>query len=210
MTRPQDARAVVCRSVRYRLLPYSKRPMLFAAGPGGATMKQLVVSSLVLVFVTFGWGDSSVGDQAPAPRGELRIVDTHPANWASVTLHVFEHLIGLDKDGKLVPRLATRWQWVDDRTLDVTLRQGITFHNGEVFDAEIVKLNWEENTRLGQPHISGAFMNFTPGSRLEILDAHTVRFIFPAPDGAALAKLSAMHLGNRQFYREVGWGEKHW
>ena len=173
-------------------------------------MKQLVVSSLVLVFVTFGWGDSSVGDQAPAPRGELRIVDTHPANWASVTLHVFEHLIGLDKDGKLVPRLATRWQWVDDRTLDVTLRQGITFHNGEVFDAAIVKLNWEENTRLGQPHISGAFMNFTPGSRLEILDAHTVRFIFPAPDGAALAKLSAMHLGNRQFYREVGWGEKHW
>jgi peptide/nickel transport system substrate-binding protein len=123
----------------------------------------------------------------------------------------------LDKDGTLVPRLATRWQWVDDRTLDITLRQGVTFHNGEVFDAAIVKLNWEENTRLGQPHISGAFMNFTgafmnftPGSRLEILDAQTVRFIFPAPDGAALAKLSAMHLGNRQFYREVGWGEKHW
>jgi ABC-type transport system substrate-binding protein len=127
-----------------------------------------------------------------------------------VTLHVFEHLIEPDKNGKLVPRLATKWQWVDDRTLDVTLRQGITFHNGEVFDAEIVKLNWEENTRLGQPHISGAFMNFAPGSRLEILDAHTVRFRFPEPDGAALAKLSAMHLGNRQFYRDVGWGEKHW
>jgi hypothetical protein len=63
---------------------------------------------------------------------------------------------------------------------------------------------------LGQPHISGAFMNFPPGSRLEILDAQTVRFIFPEPDGAALAKLSAMHLGNRQFYRDMGWGEKHW
>ena len=41
-------------------------------------------------------------------------------------------------------------------------------------------------------------------------DAQTVRFSFPEPDGAALAKLSAMHLGNRQFYRDVGWGEKHW
>jgi ABC-type transport system substrate-binding protein len=123
---------------------------------------------------------------------------------------VFEHLIEPDKDGKLGPRLATSWQWRDDRTLDVTLRQGITFHNGEVFDAEIVKLNWEENTRLGQPHVTGTFMNFHPGSRLEILDAHTVRFRFPEPDGAALLKLSAMHLGNRQFYREVGWGEKHW
>jgi peptide/nickel transport system substrate-binding protein len=127
-----------------------------------------------------------------------------------MTLHVFEHLMELDKDGKLVPRLAASWQWRNDRTLDVTLRQGVTFHNGEVFDAAIVKLNWEENTRLGQPHISGAFMNFTSGSRLEILDAQTVRFSFPEPDGAALVKLSAMHLGNRQFYREVGWGEKHW
>ena len=173
-------------------------------------MKKFVIGGIVLVLITVGWSTMSVGEQRPAPRGELRIVDMHPANWASVTLHVFEHLIELDKDGKLVPRLATSWQWRNDRTLEVTLRQGITFHNGEVFDAEIVKLNWEENTRLGQPHISGAFMNFTPGSRLEILDAQTVRFIFPEPDGAALAKLSAMHLGNRQFYRDVGWGEKHW
>jgi ABC-type transport system substrate-binding protein len=173
-------------------------------------MHQLVMGSLILMFITLGWGTSSVGQEVPVPRGELRIVDTHPANWASMTLHVFEHLMELDKDGTLVPRLAASWQWRNDRTLDVTLRQGITFHNGEVFDAEIVKLNWEENTRLGQPHISGAFMNFTPGSRLEILDAQSVRFLFPEPDGAALSKLSAMHLGNRQFYREVGWGEKHW
>jgi ABC-type transport system substrate-binding protein len=173
-------------------------------------MQKLVVHSIVLLFVILGWSNSGLGEQLPAPRGEVRIVDTHPANWASVTLHVFEHLMEHDKDGKLVPRLATSWQWRDDRTLDVTLRQGVTFHNGEVFDAEIVKLNWEENTRLGQPHLTGTFMNFPPGSRLEILDAHTMRFRFPAPDGAALVKLSAMHLGNRQFYRDVGWGEKHW
>ena len=173
-------------------------------------MKKLIVGSMTCILVIFGRGTMSIGAQAPTPRGELRIVDKHPGNWASVTLHVFEHLIELDKDGKLVPRLATSWQWRDDRTLDVTLRQGITFHNGEVFDAEIVKLNWEENTRLGQPFRPGTFLNFNPGSRLEILDAQTVRFIFPAPDGAALAKLSAMHLGNRQFYRDMGWGEKHW
>jgi peptide/nickel transport system substrate-binding protein len=92
----------------------------------------------------------------------------------------------------------------------VKLRPGVTFHNGEVFDAEIVKLNWEEMARLQQPHIAGAFLNFKPGARLEIVDPQTVRFISPEPDGGALAKLTAMHIGNRQFYREVGWGEKHW
>jgi len=30
----------------------------------------------------------------------------------------FEHLIELDKDGNLVPRLATGWRWLDDRTLE--------------------------------------------------------------------------------------------
>jgi peptide/nickel transport system substrate-binding protein len=173
-------------------------------------MRQLAVSGLALLLVVLGWGDSSFGEQGPAPRGELRIVDKHPVNWAYITFNVFEHLMEIDKDGALVPRLATSWQWRDDRTLEVKLRQGVKFHNGEVFDAEIVKLNWEENTRLRQAHMPGEYLNFKLGSKLEILDPQTLRFVFPEPDGGALAKLSVLHIGNRQFYRELGWGEKHW
>jgi ABC-type transport system substrate-binding protein len=124
----------------------------------------------------------------------LRIVDKNPLNWVSIVYNVFEHLMELDKDGTLVPRLATGWRWLDERTLEVTLRQGVKFHNGEVFDADIVKLNWEENTRLRQPFRPGTFLNFKPGSRLEIIDPYTVRFVFPEPDGGALAKISFLHL----------------
>jgi hypothetical protein len=53
-------------------------------------------------------------------------------------------------------------------------------------------------------------MNFKPGSRLDILDPHTVRFHFPEPDGAVLVRFTMLHIGNRQFYRELGWGEAHW
>jgi peptide/nickel transport system substrate-binding protein len=173
-------------------------------------MRKLAFGSIVLVLVIFGWGAHSLGQEVPAPRGEIRIVDKNPANWAFITFNVFEHLMEYNKDGKLVPRLATGWQWRDERTLEVTLRQGVKFHNGEVFDAEIVKLNWEENTRLRQPHMDGVFLNFKPGSRLEIVDPQTVRFLLPEPDGAALVKLSLVHMGNHQFFREFGWGEKHW
>ena len=173
-------------------------------------MRKIVVGSLALVLGTVGPAGSGFADKAAAPRGELRVVDKSPFNWIWITLNVFEHLMELDKDGTLVPRLATSWQWRDDQTLDVTLRQGVTFHNGEVLDAEIVKLNWEENIRQRQPHISGQYMNFPAGSTLEILTPQTIRFSFAQPDGGALAKLSVMHVANRQFYRDVGWGETHW
>lgn len=173
-------------------------------------MNKFIVGGIVLVLVTCGWSTVSVGEQLPAPRGEVRIVDKNPLNWASITYNVFEHLMEVDKDGTLVPRLATEWRWLDERTLEVVLRQGVKFHNGEVFDAEIVQLNWEENTRLRQPFRSGTFLNFKPGSKLQILDPYTVHFVFPEPDGGALAKISFMHIGNRQFYREVGWGERSW
>src|SRR6266852_7245068 len=145
--------ALVCACLRTGSSGGMPRPTV--RHQGGAAMHTLMVSSLVLVLVTLGWSNQSLGEEVPAPRGELRIVDKHPLNWIFITLNVFEHLMELDKDGTLVPRLATGWQWRDDRTLDVTLRQGVTFHNGEVLDAEIVKLNWEENIRQRQPHISG-------------------------------------------------------
>ncbi|MBM3224956.1 MAG: ABC transporter substrate-binding protein [Candidatus Tectomicrobia bacterium] len=173
-------------------------------------MKKLVASGIVLMLVTLGWGTRSVGEQRPAPRGELRIVDKDPLNWAWITWNVFEHLVEIDKHGQLVPRLATAWQWLDDRTLEMTLRQGVKFHNGEVFDAEIVQLNFAENTSLQHAHRSGEYLNFAPGARLEIIDPYTVRFVFPEPDGGALARLVLMHIGNRQFYRDVGWGERSW
>jgi ABC-type transport system substrate-binding protein len=173
-------------------------------------MQKFRVGGIALVLCTLGWGVGVLAGEILAPQGELRIVDKKPSNWATITLNVFEHLMSLDHEGNLVPRLASRWQWLDDRTLEVALRQGVRFHNGEVFDAEIVKLNWDEQRRVGQPFRLGSFMNFRPGSRLQIIDTHTVRLVFPEPDGGALVKLSLMHMANRQFYRELGWGEKHW
>ena len=126
-------------------------------------MQKLLIGSLVFMLSALGWGTSSFGQERPTPRGELRIVDKSPLNWVAISVNVFEHLIELDKDGKLVPRLATGWRWLDDRTFEVELRPGVKFHNGEVFDADIVKLNWEENFRLKQPHVSGTWMNFKPG-----------------------------------------------
>jgi peptide/nickel transport system substrate-binding protein len=173
-------------------------------------MRKLFIGGMGFLLCIFGGGTSSFGLEPSASRGELRIIDPNPLNWISIALNVFDRLIELDADGNLVPGLATEWRRLDDRTLEVALQQGVTFHNGEAFDAEAVRLNWVAYTRLQQPHPHGEFMNFKPGSRLEVVDAHTIRFHFPEPDGTALVKLSSLHIANRQFHAEHGWGEKQW
>lgn len=94
-------------------------------------MRRLTAGGLVLLVVNLGFGSASFAQNPPAPRGEIRVVDKSPNNWIYLTLHVFEHLIELDRTGALVPRLATGWQWLDDRTLEFKLRRGVKFHNGE-------------------------------------------------------------------------------
>jgi ABC-type transport system substrate-binding protein len=175
-----------------------------------SVIPKLSIGYIGLILYVLNGVTSSSSVEPPTPRGELRIVDASPSNWMSIALNVFDRLIEHNADGNLVPGLATGWRWLDDLTLAVTLRQGVKFHNGEGFDAAIVKLNLEAYARLQQPHMLGEFLNFKPGSRLEIIDPYAVRFHFPEPDGAALVKLSALHIANRQFHTERGWGEKQW
>ncbi|WP_033288002.1 ABC transporter substrate-binding protein [Amycolatopsis jejuensis] len=49
---------------------------------------------------------------------------------------VYDPLVALDKDAKPVPALATSWDWSPDRlTLTLHLRDGVTFDDGQKFDA---------------------------------------------------------------------------
>ena len=53
--------------------------------------------------------------------------------------HFADGLIHRDpRDFSLKPLLATAWNWVDAKTLDFTLRAGVTFHNGDAFSADDV------------------------------------------------------------------------
>ena len=124
-------------------------------------------------------------------------------------MNVFEHLMELDKTGKLVPRLATGWRWLDDRTLEIKLRQGVTFTTAS---SSTPRSSSSTGTRIPGCNNPQArdILELQAGVAPGDPRSYTVRFVFPEPDGAALVKLSILHIGNRQFYRELGWGEKHW
>src|SRR5215467_3550419 len=60
---------------------------------------------------------------------------------------VFESLVDVDPQGKPLPGLALSWKPVNDLAWEFTLRRGVTFHNGEAFNADTVLFNLDRMFR---------------------------------------------------------------
>ena len=85
------------------------------------------------------------------PRGEIRVVESWRPDINVLGHNVLQYLFeyALDKN-ELAPCLGIFRQWIDDTTLEIKLRQGVRFHNGEPFDAYGVKFNLDYQRKHNQ------------------------------------------------------------
>jgi peptide/nickel transport system substrate-binding protein len=99
-------------------------------------------------------GSSTPAKASTAEGGTLKWAINANASWDPVTsaagnevrhlLLVYEPLIHIDEKGDATPGLATEWKFsADGKTLDLTLRDGVTFTDGSKLDAAVVKANLE-------------------------------------------------------------------
>lgn len=103
-----------------------------------------------------------------------------------VIYSIFDPLIWMDYgDGfKLKPGLATGWQRIDDRTVDLSLRENVRYQDGSPLTAASVAFSFSES-RLGRPGsplfaLSRPFLGTI--ASVVVIDSHTVRFIANGPD----------------------------
>ncbi len=99
-----------------------------------------------------------------------------------------DRLVDIDQNLKIVPGLATDWAWSDDgKTLTMNLRDGVTFHDGEKFDANAVKFNIERALTL-----PGSLRKSEISSieRVEVSGPMQVKFHLKNPDAALLSQLT--------------------
>ncbi|MFO7737874.1 MAG: ABC transporter substrate-binding protein [Desulfatiglandaceae bacterium] len=142
------------------------------------------------------------------PRGTLKVVDL----WSvarSATVNYAEGLVTLDKDNNFVPCLAEGWRWIDERTIEFGLRQGVSFQNGEPFNAKAVKVNWEAYDKLKPPTFT-EYSSIADGTVFEMVNEYTVRFTFPEPDGLALVRFRWFFQFAPAFFAEHKFGIRSW
>ncbi len=104
------------------------------------------------------------------------------------------------------PGLASDWKRIDDKTVELKLRPGVKFHNGDAMTAEDVAFTFGPERMFGTPKTDGkapTLFTTAPGAagretppevvavakrlwpklqKVEIVDKETVRFVNGAPD----------------------------
>jgi peptide/nickel transport system substrate-binding protein len=136
---------------------------------------------------------------APAwAQGELRVaIPWTPENLdptmnlsslrSQVGVSLFDSLVGRDADGKIGGELAESWRALDDRTWQLKLRRGVSFHNGEPFNAEAVRFTFQRVLNPEQKSPNRATVSEV--ERVDVVDDLTVNLVLRSPYAPILARL---------------------
>ena len=183
----------------------SRRSLL--AGAGAA----LVLPSLPGVrFGSLAWAsqptsfDRLVAAQGAEPATLHPLLETGLVE-ASAYGNIYDPLVTLDAEGRLVPALAESWEQRDDRSWVFRLRPGVTFHDGEVFDSESVRFTIE--TLLDPASSSPIRAQLDAIEHVETPDTRTAVIVTKQPFAPLIAELTQLMMIPKAHTERVGFGE---
>jgi peptide/nickel transport system substrate-binding protein len=132
---------------------------------------------------------------APKYGGTLKYADpffpdsnlgwTSDPRWGGMSSYLFlEPLLKTDANGVVSPWLATKWEVAQDlKSLTLTLRQGVKFHDGSDFNAAIAKWNIDN-------FITAKAGDFVFVSSVDIVDNSTIKLNLTQFSNSILTTLS--------------------
>lgn len=95
-------------------------------------------------------------------------------------LPVYDRILHYESDGSIVPGLAEDWELTDD-ALTLTMREGVTFHDGTPLNAEAVVANLDRARTL---ETSAVAEQIGSVESVEAVDDMTVKLSLSQPDSA--------------------------
>ncbi|MXR40514.1 hypothetical protein GRX01_04015 [Halobaculum sp. WSA2] len=111
----------------------------------------------------------------------VEVLDPHYVDlYQQITIfsNIFSGIVKIDRNGEIVGDVASDWTLPDDTTYEFTIREGVTFHNGDTLDASAVKWSIERLMGLDDsPHIG----KVSDIESVEAPDATTLRINLSSP-----------------------------
>jgi peptide/nickel transport system substrate-binding protein len=117
--------------------------------------------------------------------------------------HVFSRLVRSDAAFNPEPDLATSWSAISPTEWEFKLREGVTFTDGTAFTADDVVFTFGRiPTVLNSP----SSFNFAvkPITRIEVIDAHTLRFHTNTPQPLLPYNLASVRIVSRKNGQDAG------
>lgn len=106
--------------------------------------------------------------------------DDNPLLWP-----IYDTLISFTEDLEPAPGLAESWEFPNDKTLELHLRENVEFHDGTTFDAEAVKFNFDRNISE-----ESKISDLDNVESVEVVDPKTVKLHLKKKDSSLLLALS--------------------
>jgi peptide/nickel transport system substrate-binding protein len=171
----------------------------------------IVIFSLFILTSLVGMPAEAEGE-TPKPRGEIRVVESWRPGVTvlghNVLQSLFQYALGRNE---AAPCLAVSREWVNDTTLEVKLRQAVRFTNGEPFDADAVKSNFDYQRKHNPERGIQIYMKNV--KEIQVIDPHTVRMVLHQPDALLMNRMSfagpkiGWAIGAPRYMEQVGWDE---
>ena len=137
-------------------------------------------------------GDPTSLDPLAVEDGNERVVNDN----------VYETLVTRDAKEQIVPWLAEKWEQPDETTWRFTLRQGVTFHNGEPFNAAAAVFSI---SRIISPELKSQFApNLATIAGASKVDDATFDLKTKEPDPSLLARLFSIRMMAPKWTQNAG------
>ncbi|MGO1922260.1 MAG: glutathione ABC transporter substrate-binding protein [Jeotgalicoccus sp.] len=92
---------------------------------------------------------------------------------------IYEPLLKQDENFEIVPVLAEEYEQVDDTTWKFKLREGVTFHDGSEFNAEVVKANIERVKDVAKASPRSFLLDMV--TEVNIIDDYNIELVTEYP-----------------------------
>jgi peptide/nickel transport system substrate-binding protein len=178
---------------------------------------QLASTLLHLILLTAGFAISACspsGDPASSiapPRtlrlsqgSDVRSMDPYlqlESPTFCVLINIFDALTDISPAMELAPSLATEWRNVEPTVWELTLREGVRFHDGGSFDAEDVRYSLDRARNWPLSRLASELPTYV---RTEIVDPHRVRLHTTTPDAILPRRLASVMIVDKESSEAAG------